>query len=433
MMLNKQEVSGKVWYIPHHGVHHPTKGKLRVVFDCGAIYKGTSLNQQLLQGPDLSNSLIGALIRFRKEPVAFMVDIQAMFHQVRVPDKHMNFLRFLWWPKGNTDQEPAEYRMRVHLFGAVSSPSCANYALRRTAEDNASEYPPEVISTVNHNFYVDESLKSAASEEDAIQIVKDLTALCHKGGFNLQKWVTNSRSVLMSIPGDIRATEMKELDLDMDQLPMERALGLQWCVESGKFMFRTSVQEWLQTRRGILSVVSSLYDPLGFLAPFTMPAELMLQELCGRNLKWDEQISPSFPKQWSGWLSDLQKMSGFEVDCCIKPQNFGTPVTAQIHHFSDASEAGYGTMSFLRLEDGDNVHVSFLVGKARVAPLKQITIPRPELTAAILAVRVEAMLQKELQWQLERSMFWTDSTTVLKYIFNEARRFHTFVANSLCY
>lgn len=124
------------------------------------------------------------------------------------------------------------YRMRVHLFGAVSSPGCANYALRRTAEDNASEFPPEVISTVNNNFYVDDCLKSTASEEDTIQIVKDLTALCNKGGFNLQKWVTNGRSVLMSIPGDIRATEMKELDLDTDQLPMERALGLQWCVES---------------------------------------------------------------------------------------------------------------------------------------------------------------------------------------------------------
>lgn len=257
--------------------------------------------------------------------------------------------------------------------------------------------------------------------------MKDLTALCHKGGFNLGD-EQNSRSVLMSIPGDIRATEMKELDLDTDQLPMERALGLQWSVESDKFMFRTLVQEWPQTRRGILSVVSSLYDPLGFLAPFTMPTKLMLQEICRRNLKWDDQISPSFSRQWSGWLSDLQKMSGSRVDCCIKPQNFGTSVTAQIH-FSDASEAGYGTVSYLRLEDGDNVHVSFLVGKARVAPLKQITFPCLELTAAVLAVRVDAMLQKELQWQLVRSMFWTDNTTVLKYICNETRRFHTFVAN----
>ena len=87
-------------------------------------------------------------------------------------------------------------------------------------------------------------------------------------------------------------------------------------------------------------------------------------------------------------------------------------------------------MSFLRLENSDKrLHVAFLFGKSRVAPLKQTTIPRMELTAAVLAVRVDRMLQKELQLQLQRSTFWTDSTTVLKYISNETKRFHTFVAN----
>ena len=178
-----------------------------------------------------------------------------------------------------------------------------------------------------------------------------------------------------------------------------------------------------------MSVVSSLYDPIGFLAPFTMPAKLLLQELCRQNLKWDEQISPTFSKQWSDWLKDLQRMSVFTVERCIKPVNFEKAVTAQIHNFSDASEAGYGTVSYLRLEDGNTVHVSFLAGKARVAPLKHITIPRLELTAAVLAVRMDVMLQKEIQWQLKKSVFWTDSTTVIKYISNETRRFHTFVAN----
>lgn len=102
MVPNEQleQDDGKVWHIPHHGVYHPTKGKLRVMFDCGATYKGTSLNCQLLQGPDLTNSLIGVLIRFRKDPVAVMADIRAMFHQVNVSEKHVNFLRFLWWPHG---------------------------------------------------------------------------------------------------------------------------------------------------------------------------------------------------------------------------------------------------------------------------------------------------------------------------------------------
>ena len=318
----REQSDGKLWYIPHHGVYHPRKGKLRVVFDCGATYEGTSLNCQLLQGPDLTNTLIGVLIRFRQEPVAVMADIQAMFHQVHVSDEHINFLRFLWWPDGDTAESPLEYRMKVHLFGAVSSPSCANYALRRTADDNVQNFPPEVISTVKNNFYVDDCLKSMASEEEALQMIKDLNALCHKGGFNLSGWISNSRTVLLSIAEDKRPKELVELDLDTDQLPMEQALGLQWNIETDTFKFRTSLREQPQTRRGILSVVSSLYDPLGFLSPFGMPAKLLLQELCRRNLGWDDAIPHCFSEQWSNWREDLQRMSEFKVDRCIKPRDF---------------------------------------------------------------------------------------------------------------
>lgn len=420
---------GKVWYIPHHGVHHPTKGKLRVVFDCGCTYKGTSLNSQLLQGPDLTNTLIGVLLRFREEPIAIMADISAMFHQVRVPHKHVNFLRFLWWPNGDSTKEPQEYRMRVHLFGAVSSPSCLNYALKRTAEDNALEYSPDVLNTLKNNFYVDDCLKSTVTEDKAVKLIFELTSLCKNGGFHLQKWITNNSDVSKLIPCDIRAEDLEDMDLDKDQIPVERALGMQWCVKGDTFSFRTAVQERPHTRRGILSAVSSLYDPLGFLSPFIIRAKLLLQELCRLNLKWDEPIPAALSKYWSEWLSELQQMNIFKVLRCIKPKPFEKQVKAELHHFSDASQTAYGTVSYLRLESADSVHVSFIIGKARVAPLKQVTIPRLELAAAVLAVRVDTMLVKELSLPLQRSTFWTDSTTVLKYILNETKRFHTYVAN----
>ena len=123
---------GKAWYIPQHGVYHPKKpDKIRVVFDCSAKFAGTSLNDQLLQGPDLTNSLVGVLTRFRRESVAFMADIEAMFYQVFVPEEQRDFLRSLWWPNGDLTAQLEEYRMTVHPFGVVSSPSCANYALQR--------------------------------------------------------------------------------------------------------------------------------------------------------------------------------------------------------------------------------------------------------------------------------------------------------------
>lgn len=106
-----------------------TLKKHRVVFDCGASYQGTSLNTQLLQGPDLANSLIGVLSRFHQEPVVFIADIEAMFYQVKVPEKDSDLMRFLWWPNGNLDGELEEFKMVAHIFGATSSPSCANCSL----------------------------------------------------------------------------------------------------------------------------------------------------------------------------------------------------------------------------------------------------------------------------------------------------------------
>ena len=119
--------------------------KLRVVFDCGAEYQGTSLNARLFQGPDLTNSLIGVLTRFRQKPTAFMADIEAMFHQVRVPKEDMDLLIFLWWPDGQLSSKLEEYRMVVHIFCATSSPSCANFALQQCARDNVDGSESEEI------------------------------------------------------------------------------------------------------------------------------------------------------------------------------------------------------------------------------------------------------------------------------------------------
>ena len=129
------EAKGRTWFLPNLGVYHQSKGKLRVVFDCGAKFNGVSLNEKLLQGPDLTNSLVGVLIRFRTHPIAIMADIEAMLYQVQVPPEQRSFLRFLWWKDGMFYQEPDTFEMNVHIFGVISSPSCSNFALRQAAYD----------------------------------------------------------------------------------------------------------------------------------------------------------------------------------------------------------------------------------------------------------------------------------------------------------
>ncbi len=116
---------GEKWYIPHHGIYHPKKPeKLRVVFDCSAKHKGTSLNEHLLSGPDMTNNLIGVLVRFRQHQIALTCDIEKMFHQFKVQERDRDFLRFLWWKNGDLSTQPQEYRMTVHLWCSVFPRMC---------------------------------------------------------------------------------------------------------------------------------------------------------------------------------------------------------------------------------------------------------------------------------------------------------------------
>ena len=122
------DVPGRVWRIPHHGVLEPRKNKLRVVFDLTAKCEGVALNDQLLQGPDMANSLVGVLARFRKEDVALMADIEAMFYRVLIPKSQRSFCRFFWWKDGDLDGKLEEYEMCAHVCGAVSSGAYTHYA-----------------------------------------------------------------------------------------------------------------------------------------------------------------------------------------------------------------------------------------------------------------------------------------------------------------
>ncbi|KAL9982123.1 hypothetical protein ACROYT_G010928 [Oculina patagonica] len=336
-------------YITKGYFFHPQKPeKLIVVFDCAARYRGTSLNDQLLHGPDLTNNLFGVLVRFRQESIALSSDSEAMFHQVNVDPNDFDALRFLWWPEDDLSKQPVEYRMVVHLFGNTSSPSCASFGLRRTAQDNTREFPPEVIDTVLRNFYVDDCLKLVPSTELAIRLREDLSQLLERGGFRLTKWSCN-KEVLETIPTSDIARSLVDLDLNADALPIERTLGIHWNMESDMLTFKVVPKTKPFTRRGILSVTSSIYDPLGMVSPIVLPAKKLLQDLCKQKLGWDEEISDEESQRWQTWLSDLPLLSRVALPRCLKSTDFGRINTVELHHFADASQIAYGTVSYVRL------------------------------------------------------------------------------------
>ena len=187
------------------------------------------------------------------------------------------------------------------------------------------------------------------------------------------------------------------------------------------------------TRRGILSVIASIYDSLGFLAPIILPAKIILQDLCRLDVGWDDEIPTEYLVLWQKWLAYLPKLSEFAVQRCFKPSNFKVK-SAQLHHFSDAAERGYGSVSYLRqLSFDGQIHCSFVLGKSRLSPMKAVTIPRLELTAATVSVRLDTLISKELDYPapVSDTFFWTDSITVLRYVENVTKRYQTFVANRI--
>ena len=422
-----------IWYIPHHGVYHPQKpDKVRVVFDCSAKFKGESLNDYLLQGPDLTNSLLGVLCRFRQEQIAIVCDIEQMFLQFRVKSEHRNYLRFLWWDDNDTTKDPCEYRMNVHLFGAASSPGCANFGLKQIANDNEHLYGTEIADFIRKDFYVDDGLKSVSSVDSAVNLIEGSKQLCKEGGLRLHKFCSNSKEVLKQIPTEDRANDVANIDLLVDKLPSTKTLGVQWCIESDTFQFRIVLNNKPLTRRGVLSVLSSVYDPLGFISPVILIGKRILQECCSDGHEWDDPLPDNIVQRWDHWRKDIQNLATLNIPRCVKPDDFGRISTCEIHHFSDASTLGYGQCSYIRLiDENERTHCSLLMSKSKVVPRKPITIPRLELSAAVTSVKTSAILTQELEYENITEWFWTDSNIVLGYISNESRRFHVFVSNRI--
>jgi len=234
---------------PITGVYHSKKSKIRVVFDCSAKYRGISLNDTLLQGPDMINDLIVVLCHFRKEPVAISCDIEKMFYQFYVNEEHRDYLSFLWWDNGNYDAEPCTYRMTVHLFGAVSSPGCANFGMNKVADDGEERFGKLAADFVPQNFYVDDRLISVATAEQGKELVRNTVQHCASKGLHLHNFVSNSVEVLKSIPPEERSMDVTSLQFD-HELTVECTLGLEWCVRLHTFQFKIVLKDRAPTVEG---------------------------------------------------------------------------------------------------------------------------------------------------------------------------------------
>ena len=161
------------------------------------------------------------------------------------------------------------------------------------------------METVKRSFYVDDCLKSLPTVGEAVALATELRELTQQRGFHLAKWVSNSRELLRSIPDKDRSKNVQSVDLDYDDIPSEKALGVLWTVEADQLGFHVNNLDKPATRRGVLSIISSLYDPLGMAAPFILAGKMILQDLCHQKLGWDVDIPEDLLIRWRQWLQEL--------------------------------------------------------------------------------------------------------------------------------
>ncbi|MES9882784.1 MAG: hypothetical protein ABW185_18100 [Sedimenticola sp.] len=420
------------WYLPIFGVYHPRKpNQIRAVFDSSAKHNGISLNDVLLTGPDMTNSLLGVLLRFRKESVAATTDVQQMFHCFYVREDHRNFLRFLWYKDNNMDNDLVEYRMCVHVFGNAPSPAIATYGLRKTAEASVETFGQDVKAFVEHDFYVDDGLASRPTAPQLVDLLKRTkNALQSEGNLRLHKIASNDDDVMKAFPTSDLAKDLQQLYLDDAELPLQRSLGLIWDINSDSFTFRVSREQKPYSRRGLLSTVNSLFDPLGFVAPVTIHGKLILRDLVSEGQDWDEPLPTDCEQQWTDWRNSLSLLEYLHIPRTYSSSSLSDCTRKEIHIFSDASEKAIAAVAYLKTTSPDgSQQLGFILGKAKVAPKHGHTIPRLELCAAVLAIEIAETITDQIGIKADIVKFYTDSKVVLGYINNRTRRFFVYVAN----
>ena len=419
------------WYLPLFGVYHPKKPKqIRVVFDSSAQYNGLSLNDVLLKGPDLNNTLLGVLMRFRKEAVAFTADIEQMFYCFYVREEDRNFLRFLWFRDNNLCNDIIEYRMRVHVFGNSPSPAVAIFGLHQSVQCCEVDFDADVKQFVTRDFYVDDGLKSLPTVEMAVTLLRKTRDILAKSNLRLHKIAANRKEILEAFPSQEHAKDLKDLDLEADALPMQRSLGLLWDLKKDCFTFNVSDETKPFTRRGVLSTINSLYDPLGFVAPVTIHGKSILRELTADSRDWDAPLPQGMEESCVLWRESLGALSSLSITRTYTNISPSEATYRELCIFCDASTKAIAAVAYVKVTDAEgNQEIGFIMGKAKLTPRPEQTIPRLELCAAVLAVEIADLVSGELDIQLNNTHFFTDSKVVLGYICNETRRFYVYVSN----
>ena len=377
------------------------------------------------------NNLFGVVLRFREKEVALVGDISKMYHRVLIPPHDQHVHRFLW-RNLDTSREPDVYVKTVLTFGDKPAPAMAQTAIRKTAQESQATNP-DVAEVLTNNVYMDDICDSVDTIEEAQRLNQDIDSVLAKGGFSTKGWISNK---------DLTKNKMEISDVTEVFKEGEeegKVLGIVWNQKVDEVRFKVKA-DWFNvsdfteqsqvtlTKRQILSKVARIYDPIGLASAFLVRAKIGIQQLWQLGVGWDEELPPTVQDQWMRLFQEMTELNHVSFPRGLL--TIGTTEQATLCTFSDASQEAFGACAYIRQRGKDNKYeVKLIAAKSRVAPLKQLTIPRLELQAAVLASRLAKTIQEESRIKFKDVMFFTDSTIVLAWIHSTSGSFRPFVSS----
>ncbi|XP_033126839.1 uncharacterized protein LOC117124643, partial [Anneissia japonica] len=349
-----------------------------------------------------------------------------MFYCFKVTPDQRDYLRFFWYEDNIFGKPIIEYRMCVHVFGNKPSPAVATYGLREIVKDA----DPDIREFVNKNFYVDDGLTSCEDATTAISLLQRTQAvLKNGGGIRLHKFASNSPEVVNAFPTEDIVKHVREFGLGNGDAPDQSSLGVIWNLKNDTFRFDVNLRDMPFTRRGILSLINGIFDPLGFLAPVLVRARVLLREMMESTNTWDEPLPLVFEQRWKSWKNSLSALKSLNIPRTYRKARPIDIISENLLVYCDASEQAVAAVVDLQTVTPVGTEVGFVIGKSRIAPKQGYTIPRLELCSAVLAVELAKTASTELDMSPTNIRYYSDSKVALGYISNTTKRFHTFVAN----
>ncbi|XP_046145505.1 uncharacterized protein LOC114881879 [Osmia bicornis bicornis] len=411
------------YYLPHHGVLRldSSTTKLRVVFNGSkATTSGKSVNDLMHTGANLLLNVTDVLIWLRHYHHIFATDITKMYRQVAVHKDDWDLQRILWIDE---DRNVIPYQLTTVTYGTKAAPFLATRALMQLVHDEGHRFPLATPS-LTHGRYVDDIFGGADSISELVEVAQQLIALCNAGGFPLAKWHATHPDLLRAVSSSTQSSAPISFDDCTTKL-----LGIQWMPQTDNFGFSSTITDQPSkcSKRLVLSEVARIFDPLGFVSPVIVRAKMLLQELWLHKINWDDPLPSQIVSRWFIIREDLNSLAKLSI-----PRWFNTWSNSivEIHGFSDASQLAMAAVIYITVSSPSNDSMTSLVcSKTKVAPLKRLTIPRLELSAALLLAKLTKYVQSTLKVKIKATHLWTDSQVSLIWIKSQASRWKDYVRN----